>query len=109
MTTRNQRIVADTTAVLASGMQGGNQLVHANAGSNAAAGTIPAYATTLWTYSTVPHRVAVGEATDGTLVGIPLAPNMTHRLGVTPSGGTLNMQTIGTAGTIHYGYTGGDL
>ena len=109
MTTRNQRIVADTTAILASGVQGGNQLVHANAGSNAAAGTIPPYATTLWTYSTVAHRVAVGEVTNGTLTGIPLAPNVTHRLGVRPSGGTLNMMTIGTAGTIYYGFTGGTL
>lgn len=108
-TPRNVRIAADTSAVLGSGVQGGNQVVHANAGSNAAAGTIPAYATTLWAYSPVAFRVAVGEATNGTLTGIPLAPNVTHRFTVTPSGGTLNTQTITTAGTIYYGYTGGHL
>ena len=102
-------LAVDTSALLRSGSQVGNQFIHANAGSNAAAGTIPPYATILWTYSTVAHRVAVGEVTNGTLIGIPAAPNVVNRFGVLPSGGTLNMMTITTAGTIHYGYTGGDL
>lgn len=100
----NRRIVANASAVLQAGFQPGGSIACPNAGSNVAAGTVPAWATSIWAYSPTPFKLAVGEVTSGS-VGVPFPANVASQIGVAP-GGTLNAQCIGAGGTIQYAYLG---
>lgn len=101
----NLRISGGAAAVLRTGRNTGGTVTTSAGTTNTAGGTVPPWATGVFFYANQPFRVAIGEATSGS-VGIPFNLGNGY-LDVEPAGGTLNFQTLGAAGTIHYGFTRG--